>query len=792
MRTYLLFFFLLYAVVNLKAQTIKGRLTEAKTGLPISYASLSMTNGSDQINAYHTSSDSTGSFLFAKLRPGTYTLTAGMMGHQRLSMEITIAQVLLEIDLGILIMYEDTNLLNTVTITGGRPNFSSNNGQLTVAVANNPFFKATTNLTEVLRRLPGLQVNPDGTMLLSSGAAPTVFIDGKPVNMSPEEIQGYLAGLSPVNVESIELISQPSARHDGQFQGIIDIRLKRNASLGLKGSYNLRYQQNQHGLVDNTLSLDYKTPKFAFGLSTAATNGGSYYRYQALQLLQNTNCLFTNTRTITANNNYNIQARASFEPGKDHALEAYLRTFQFNRNAQTYNQLNTMDSYQTTILSQSKGETQARPRQRNYAGGLNYELNKGNSQLQILYTAAQIDNSQQEEIINWIPDIDQMPSYWKTNSSNNILIQTAQADYTLKIATGKLDLGGKYAITNTDNDLRYDTLSNGSFHLDPSRTNQFSYREQVSAAYLSFGGGFGKFIYNLALRTEHTSTRTSSVTDNSRIDRNYLKWLPSAGLTYQLDKISQFSFNFSKRLTRPSFSALNPFRFYYSARHYWIGNPMLQPSTTSLFSLSYSRSTLNISISGGRENDPMVRYPEYDPNTNMLIFKGDNLPYRNFLSLSASMPFNITSWWKTINNLSLFYNKELRPYFGRTFQIPVYNYTLNGSQLLTIKKLTIDLSYNLESKSGSSLYIFAPVRTMDFGLQRAWLNGKLNSKLAVQDIFDGGKRRIIFREKSIMDNDFYHDNSTRRLVLSLSYSFGRSSHSKKEIKRSEEENRAGN
>jgi outer membrane receptor protein involved in Fe transport len=792
MKVYLLSFLLITAVFHLKAQTIKGRLTDAKTRQPIGYASLSLVNLSDAQNTIQTTSDSTGNFIFAKLSPAPYLLSAGMIGYQKLSREVVIPQSPREIDLGILKMDEDANLLNAVTITGGRPNFSSNNGQLKVAVASNPFFKATTNVNEVLRRLPGLQVNAEGAMLLSSGVSPTIFVDGKPVNMNPEEIQGYLASLSPENVESIELITQPSSRYDGQYHGIIDIRLKRSASLGLKGIYSLRYQQNQRSMVDNTLSLHHKTQQFAYGFSAAATHGGTYYRYHALQFLQNTNSLITDTRTIAQNNNYNVQARASFEAGKGQAIEAYLRTFQINRNARTNNQLNTMDNHQTTILSQNNGENTAKPKQRNYAGGLNYELNKGNSQLQILSTIAQIDNRQKEDILNSILGSDQMPSHWKTNSSNNIQIRTIQGDYTLKAGTGKLELGGKYASTSTNNNLRYDTLSNGDFHLDPARTNQFSYREQVAAGYFSYGGSFGKFSYSLAIRAEHTATTASSVTDNSNRERNYLKWLPSTSLTYQLDQVSQFSLSYSKRLTRPSFEALNPFRFYYSARHYWIGNPMLQPSTTSLFSLSYSKSALNISLSGGRENDPMVRYPEYDPVTNILIFKGDNLPYRDFLNLRASMPLTITPWWKTSNSLSLFYNKELRPYFGNTFQIPVYNYTLNGSQLFTLKQLTIDLSYNLESKSGNSLYVFAPVRTIDLGLQRSWLRSKLSSKLALQDIFDGGRRRVIFREKSIIDNDFYHDNSTRRLILSLSYSFGGSSYNQKELKRSEEENRVGN
>ena len=791
MKVYLTTLLLLSLALQLSAQTLTGKLVQAKSGQPLAYASVSLLRTADVTNAVHTTSDSVGNFRFAQLDPDSYQLKAGMIGYQKLNMEITVIAGQ-QTDLGTLTLQEDTKLLNTVTISGSRPNFSSNNGQLKVAVSNNPFFKATTNLSEVLRRLPGLQVNSDGTMLLSSGAAPTLFVDGKPVNMNPEEIQSYLGGLSPDNVESIELISQPSSRYDGQFQGIIDLKLKRSASLGLRGNYSMRYQQNQRSMLDHTLTLDYATAKITYGLSAAATHGDSYYRYHALQVLPNSNLLSTDTRTITANTNYNIQTRVFFEPGKGQVIEAYLRTFQIDRRASTENQLNTMDHQQSSYIAQQAGQTISRPTQANYAAALNYNLNKGNSQVQLQSTLAKIDNRQPEDILNRILNGWQPLSHWKTTSSNTILIQTAQGDYILKLGMRKLELGGKYAVTTTDNDLRYDTLSNGSFRLDPARTNQFSYREKVWASYLSYGESLGKFSYSLGLRAEHTSTLASSVTDHSRTERNFTSWLPSAGLNYQLDKTSQLSVNYSKRLSRPSFSALNPFRFYYSARHYWVGNPMLQPSTTSLFSLSYSKAALNITLGGGREKDPMVRYPEYEPNTNTLIFKGDNLPYRDFVNVRASMPLNIAPWWKTSNTLSLFYNRELRPYFGSTFQIPVYNYIFSGSQLFTIKKLTIDLSYSLESKSGNSLYVFAPVRTVDLGLQRGWLKDKLTTKLAAQDLFDGGRRRIIFREKSIMDNDFYHNNSTRRLIFSLSYRFGSSNQNQREFKRSEEENRAGN
>ena len=243
-------------------------------------------------------------------------------------------------------------------------------------------------------------------------------------------------------------------------------------------------------------------------------------------------------------------------------------------------------------------------------------------------------------------------------------------------------------------------------------------------------------------------------------------------------------------LTRPTFEALNPFRFYFSPRNYWIGNPYLQPSTTDLFSLSYNKKSLNISLNVGREKDPMVRYPEYDPITNILAYLGTNLPYRDFANIQASMPLNLTKWWRMNNNIGFYYNRELRPYLNQTYHIAVFNYTIKGNQVSSIKDWLLDLSYNYESKSGNGLYIFAPVFTIDIGLQKSWFKNKLNSKLTLYDVFDNGRRRLVFRDKTIINNDFYHYYGTQRLVFSLTYNFGSSNYKTKENKKSDEENRA--
>ena len=788
MKSILLFACLLITCTYLKAQTIQGKIVDHKSNEGIPFANIKLMNELDTSLLSYIATDSLGRFELKAAGNGSYVLSIALLGYHPLNRKVTITNSN-SIDLGNIAIAEDATTLQTVNVTGGAANFTTKDGQIKIGVAGNSFFKSSANLLDVFRKLPGLQISPDGTMLLASRATPTLFVDGKPVNMNADEIQAYLSGLSPEMVESIEVISQPSSRYDGQYQGIIDVKLKRNLSLGLNGIYNLRFQQNHNSMLDHNLLLTYKSRRLVYNMSLGHIYGDNYYRYHALQYLADANAMTTDTRTITANANYNVQTRVAFEPTKGHSVEAFLRTYQIRRNGQTNNQLVTRTPDLHNTLAIILSDNDSHPRQYNYAGGINYDAQFKTGELHVVTALAQVDNRQVEDIQNLNQMTSTLVNYWKTNSRNNILIRSGQADYIQQLKHGKLELGGKYAFTSTANNLRYDTLGTTGFSLDPNRSNQFGYREYISAAFVSYLASLNKLSFNIGLRAEHTRSVATSITEGTVTEREGLKWLPSLRLTYTISQGQELTFSYSRRLTRPTFDALNPFRFYFSPRNYWIGNPYLQPSTTELFSLSYSRKAFQISIHAGREKDPMVRYPSYDPTTNILAFLGTNLPYRDFANIQANAPISVNKWWRMNHNVGFFYNKELRPYFGQTFHLPIYNYTINGSQVFTLNKWQVDLSYNYESKSGSGIYIYAPVYTLDIGLQRSWMNNKLNSKLTVQDLFDNGQRRIIFREKSIINNDFYHDTGVNKLVLSLSYSFGSSTYKAKEVRKSEEERR---
>jgi outer membrane receptor protein involved in Fe transport len=674
-----------------------------------------------------------------------------------------------------------------------RPTFQREAGKLVVNVAGNKLFKTATNAMDVLKKLPGLEVGGDGSLLLSGRITPGIFIDGKPQTMSAEEWQQYLTNLSPDMIANIEVINNPSSQYDGEYKGIINIKLKPDMTLGWKGMVSTSLQQNQYRLADNNLLLTYKTKKLAYTARLGYTTGTTIRRYNALQHLANTNIMATNTKMLTNNNNYNAQLGVEYALKKDQQLELLLRTSHFNRTTNSFNTLHATDSLAKQVMFNSSSNNNADPEQHNYAANLNYTARWGKMQMQVLTSLATIGNRQTEDIQNKNTLTDQLSEYWQTKMKNDIFIRTAQVDLSGELGKGKWRTGAKLALTSTRNDLHYDTLNTANlFVTDSNRTNNFQYDEYITAGYISYERKLNKFNLTAGLRAEHTHSIGNAVTLSQVTKRNYTTWLPSLNVTYDITGNQQLNVAVSRRITRPSFPFLNPFRFYFSPLNYWVGNPLLQPSKTSALTISYTQKAFTVAVNVGRETDPMTRYPEYNPTTNILEYLGRNLPYNDFAGIETSIPLVVAKWWRMSNTISGYYKKEQTPYHGVTYTIPLTWFTVSGSQVFTLPKgFTFDVYYYYSSSNGDGLYFARPISYVDLSLQRSWLKGRLNTKINYNDILNMYRNRRIFREKSIIDNRFEHWFGNRKVVLTVSYSFGKSTYKAKQINKNDEENRAG-
>src|SRR4051812_30285173 len=156
--------------------TIQGRTTDSKGNLP--FVKITLTNQADTLLIKNTSSDSLGNFEFKTVSNGNYLLSFSMLGYQKKKLSLSISNTNLESQgLGDITLIEDLTLLKEITVTGEVASSKTENGQLKISVANNTYFRSASNLLDVFKKLPGLQVNQDGTMQMASRATPTLFVD---------------------------------------------------------------------------------------------------------------------------------------------------------------------------------------------------------------------------------------------------------------------------------------------------------------------------------------------------------------------------------------------------------------------------------------------------------------------------------------------------------------------------------------------------------------------------------------------------------------------------------------
>lgn len=685
-----------------------------------------------------------------------------------------------------------TTTISEITIRAAPRTARLSEGNLVMNISGNKDFKTSVNLIEVLKKTPGVTVDQEDGILIGGRITPAIFVDGKPVVMSSQELQAYLRSLSPEMVASIEINTNPSSKYDAEFKGIIDITLKKETNLGWKANYNGNIYINRFNYRENAVNISYHAGKVTYNLQAGYNEGISTYRYHALQRLANTNIMRTQTYQEDFGKTYNLQMGTDFRLNDKNRLGISLRgNFRDNdriRNGTLY----TTDKSEAFLILNTASENPTDYKQNNYGITTDYSFQNKGFRFSFVGNYLSVKNKQNDNFINRDQAVSDFLSYWKSDLANTITIHTAQIDASQKINNIDIEAGIKYSHSDTSNNIRYDTLSVGNqFVFDPERSNVFSYKEKIWAGYWAYRQNIGKFQINAGLRLESTNSISNAITIDSVVSRNYLKWLPSLSASYTFNKSSELSLSYSRKITRPVFSQLNPFRFYFSPLNYWIGNPYLLPSFISQIKATYRYKNWITSFTIGKEKDVMTRYPLYNPKTNVLEYLGTNLPYRDFAVLETSFPVKITKWWSITSQVAGYYNYEFRPYLDEVFALDIYNYEVRLNQVFSLPKgFTVNVFANYESKTGNSLYIIKPRYTIDVSVQKSWLDQKLNTKIGFNNLLDSYDQRLEFRHKQIMDNRFTHWWDSSKLVFSLSYTIGNPKYQVKETQKTEEENRA--
>lgn len=768
----LLSLLLLLAFCSFSQVQIQGIVKDSETKMVLT--NINLTLSVDSSNRYQTQTDSLGRFAFSVQSGKTYILVTSSSVYRELIRYLHPGNTT-SFDAGDILLEPASKDLDEIVVKAPQRTITTKEGNTVIRIAGNPELATTVNLLDVLKRLPGIIVDGDNGLQTGNGVIPVIFVDGRPLLLNNQEQVNYLKSLTPDKVASIELITNPSARYDGEYKAIIDIKLLPDKTLGWSGNYNGLLEQNQVTNSEQTVNLAYRQKKLAYYSFLGYTRGKTIYRYGAYQHLANTDILQTRQEQISLSNTYNLQLGLDYTPGTNQKAGILFRHYRPDVQRERSGSLLSTDKTGNSIVFDNNSDNPVDFKQYNTALTIDYSLQQKDWQLNLLGNVLAVTNQQQDEFINSNRQTGQKLDHWKADLLNKIRIYTGQADINRQIKTWKLDAGIKFSHSATNNNLRYDTLDiQNKWNYDAGRSNNFLYKENIQAGYLIVSGKLGIIQFNTGLRAEHTNSISNSVTLDSVVKNRYTKWLPSFSISYLLNANQELSLSYTTKLTRPNFGQLNPFRFYFSALNYWIGNPYLLPATTRQARISYRYKKLILEFNAGREKNVLARYPIYDTITNELAYLGRNWPRRNFANLLISFPVTIKSWWDLSYQLTGYYNKQKTPYLDKVYDLDVYNYISRLNQTFSLpRQITVNLLFNYESRTGNSLYIIKPMYNIDIGLQRLWF-GRLNTKLSVNDIFNTYHQYLIFRYKAILNNELSHWWGMQKLQLSISYNMNKS------------------
>ncbi len=751
---------------------------------PLDYATVSLLKAKDSSLVKGTLTDSKGHYQISGVPVGNYLVAATVISYKKaFSKPFIINEGNASFTIEKLVLTAGEQQLKGVSIVAQKP-LIERKADRTVLNVENSVLAAGNTALEILQKAPGVTIDKDDNISLKGKQGVTVMINDKLTYLSAAQLATLLRSTDGNSIQSIEIITNPSAKYDAAGNsGIINIKLKKNKSVGTNGSLILSGGYGAYPKTSESLTLNHKQGKFNF---FGSYNHGDRHNYHQLNI----------DRVVGASSDATYFSQKSFMPviyhynnyrfGTDYDISkkhtiGFLVNGYFN-GEQDNNVAKTMIGAQPEITD-SLQSTYSNLHQtyRNFAVNLNdrLQLDSAGQELAIDLDYSKFNNGNiaQYQTDFFLPNgSSQHASTFLRNQSPSVInIKTAKADYTKtfkKIL--KLEAGVKLSDVKTDNDLQAQIFNGSAYVNDITRSNRFVYTEKISAAYINLSRSFKKLSIQAGLRAEKTNSNGNLVTTNQIVDRNYLNFFPSLFLQESLSPKHDLGFTYSRRIDRPSYDNLNPFVYYIDQYTYSQGNPFLKPQYTQSFELNYTyNKTINVSTGYSRTRDVSVEVIQTKGKATFVTEL--NLQTQNSYNININTPFTFGKWWSGNVNFNGFYlgfksDSLLGANLSRgkaAFQAKALNTFILG------KGFKAELSGDYQSTLVYGVFVIKPQYAIDAGLSKSLFNKKANVKFSVSDIFN---TRINNLTSNYQNTNIavYQKQETRVALLTLTYNFGNS------------------
>ena len=781
---------------------IKGVVIDNATKQMVEFATIALYKLKDSTLVNGVVAGVKGDFQLLEIPYGRYFMKINFIGYKQLVLDsIKIRPASSEINLGQIKLKSNTEQLEEIEV-------STEKSTLQLGIDRKIFNVEKSIVSEggsasdVLQSIPSVSVDIDGNISMRGSGNVIVLIDGKPSGLTGSSRAAILQQIPASSIESIELITNPSAKYDPDgMSGIINVIMKKNKLNGFNGSVSVGAGTgDKYNAAANISYRNSKINVYAnYGLrSNNRTGNGSTFRQNFLR--DTTFYLSQDFNSLNRNISHNIKGGIDFYLNDKNTIGASVL---YNTGSESSNEVvNYFEANSNNIASASYARdiaTDDAPTNMDY--NLNYRKTFTKPKQEVVVDATYSDANglrnerytERDYTLKYEPK-NTYPFKQNTETEAKNTIISAQIDYVQPLKNQmKWELGGKTTLRKIGNDFTsnvYDYAA-ATFVMDTNLSNNFLYKENIYAAYTTFSGTIKNFGYQLGLRAEEANTRSEQITADETFTYNYFNLFPSVHLSQKLQQEQEFQLSYSRRINRPNTRNLNPYKDYSDPYNIRYGNPYLRPEYINSYELSYmkyfKKGVLTATVYYRQTDGVIQRYKTISDSTRSFI-TFINLDKSQSYGLELIVKADLTKWW----NITFSANGFQTVIDGGA-QADLQNENLSYiikllSNMRVWKNMDIQFTANYMGPTATLQGEVKSMFTIDLGLKKdIFKNASLS--LNISDITDARKMQIIANNDPTFYQEMNRKRESRIATLTFSYRFGKMSENKKS--RSEKQNNGG-
>ena len=749
-------------------------------GAAIEFATITLHRAADSVVVKTEFSDAQGAFRLDAPAGKSYRVSVLQVGFGRYwSAPFELPEGGLALS-AITLTPSQATALKEVTVTGRKPLYERQADRTVVNVADSPLSSGSTTL-DVLGRSPGVTLSNGNELSLRGRQGLLVVIDGKRTPLTGTDLADYLRSLPAEQLQSIELITNPPASYDAQGgAGVIAINLKKDQRLGTNGTANVSYGYSEQGKFTGGLALNHRRKNLNLYGNYAYTDR----RYFA-RLDFNRQFAATPTQpaagTVLANDQLSHLRSHSGKVGLDLNLSkhtllgASVTALVGQTNTTIDNQTQLVDG-QGMLTSHYRALTTSDVNRPSGSANLNLRHVFADSANAATLTAdadyARYRLTRLLDLNTYYDAANQPNTLFNSDQRGTLSIGAAKVDFSQPLPhRTRLDVGAKVTQVVSDNDVAFA----GTLGSTTPASSQFSYHENVNAAYASLRGSLPKTTLQAGLRAEQTNTLAEQEGTTLR-EQHYLQLFPSALVEHTLNDRHTLALAVARRIDRPAYTQVNPLRFYNDPTSYRAGNPYLVAATSYNFELTHTyRQKFSTGLAYSRTDQPIVEVSQPSPDGGRTVVNQNvNLSTRHFYTLTLTAPLTLTKWWTLYANALLYYNRYEGALNGTNLDRGRVAYNLTANNSITLPKgWSAELNGLYESREVYGFQVIQARGQVSAGVQKSLWNKQGTFRLNVADIFYTTPNRATSTYDNFTET-YYSRLDTRIVTAALTYRFGNS------------------